>query len=147
MKTIILVMSILTSVTFSSLKAQDNDEVKNVPAKVKSEFAKLYPTVKDVKWSTEDSNYEGKFTYNMKEMSVQINNDGELVQKETYLKLSELPKPVQDYLSKNYAGVNFDEYSEVTDSKNVKHYQAESEDKILFFDSNGTFLKAEKNEE
>lgn len=139
-------LSLLTMTMFSSVNAQNKD-VKDAPAKVKSEFSKLYPKVKDVKWYTEDGNYEGKFTTDKMEMSVQINEKGELVQKEMYLKISQLPKTVQDYLNKNYAGVKFNEASEVTNAKNIKHYQAETKDKVLIFDNKGIFVKAEKNDD
>jgi hypothetical protein len=146
MKTIILSISLLTIAWFSPVNAQDKD-VKDAPAKVKSEFSKLYPNVKDVKWHLEDGNYEGKFTTDKMDMSVQISEKGELVQKEMYLKIAQLPKAVQDYLTKNYAGTKFNEASEVTNVKNVKHYQVETKEKVLIFDSKGTFVKAEKNDD
>jgi hypothetical protein len=148
MKAIILSLSLLTMTMFSSISAKDDDDdVKVAPAKVKTEFAKLYPTVKEVKWHTEDGNYEGNFTYNKKEMSVQITEKGELLQTEVYLKVTELPKAVQDYLTKNYKGEKFNEYSEVTDAKKVKHYQAETKEKVFIFDSKGIFVKEEKNDD
>jgi hypothetical protein len=148
MKAIILALCLLTMTIFSSFSVKVNDDdVKAPPAKVNSEFAKLYPTVKDVKWHTEDGNYEGNFTYNNKGMSVQISEKGELIQTEIYLKAIELPKALLDYITKNYKGEKFNEYSEVTDAKNVKHFQAETKDKVLVFNSKGTFVKEEKNDD
>lgn len=144
MKTIIFSMGLLFCICVSTANAQMG---KDVPAKVSSKFMALYPSVKDVKWHTEEGNYEGKFKYNNKEMSVQINEKGELLQTETYLKVTELPKPAQDYLIKNYAGAKFQEYSEVVNAKQVKHYQAETKDKVIIFDSKGTFMKTEDNDD
>jgi|ERR1035437_1768205 hypothetical protein len=146
MKTLILTVSMMGVLLISSGKAQNNDH-REAPAKVKSAFTKLYPQVKDVKWHTEEGNYDGKFNKDGKEMSVQINSKGELVQEERYLNISDLPKPIQDYLSKNYAGLKFNEVSEIINAKSVKHYQAESKDKLLIFYSKGKFIKTEKNEE
>ena len=139
----ILLMSLFTIVWFSSANAQEQKTI-NVPAKVKTEFAKLYPNVKDVQWEMEDGKYEGKFNYNNQSMSVQITPEGKLVQKETYLKISELPKAVQDYLAKNYAGTDFEKASKKTDAKGVLFYQAETKDKTLLFDAKGNFIKEEK---
>lgn len=146
MKTISFFIGLLFLAGLSTANAQMGS---TPPAKVTAEFAKLYPHVKDVKWHMEDGNYEGKFTSGKMEMSVQINEKGELVQKETYLKVSDLPKPAQDYLTKNYKGVKINEVSEVTNAKNVKHFQVEikEKDKVLIFDTKGTFTKAEDDDD
>lgn len=144
MKTISFFTGLLFLAGLSTVNAQMGS---TPPAKVTAEFVKLYPNVKDVKWHMEDGNYEGKFNSGKMEMSVQINEKGELVQKETYLKVSDLPKPAQDYLTKNYKGVKIDEVSEVTYSKNVKHFQVEIKGKVLIFDTKGTFTKEEKDDD
>ena len=77
-------------------------------------------------------------------MSVQITPEGKLVQKETYLEISGLPKAAQDYLAKNFAGVDFEKASKKTDAKGILFYQAETKDKTLLFDTKGNFLKEEK---
>ena len=135
MKKIFSLMSLLAIVWFSSANAQTN-----APEKVKAEFQKLYPKVKDVKWVMEDGNYLGIFTSDKKEMAVQINDKGELVQTETRLKISELPKTAQDYLTKNYPGVKFEKASEVMDETKAKRYEAISKDKSVVFDAQGNFL-------
>ena len=144
MKAINFLISIFLIACLIPVNAQSG---KEVPANVKAEFSKLYPTVKDAKWHKEEGNYEAKFKFETKEMSVQINGMGHLVQKEVYLKMTDLPKSAQEYLSKKYAGVKIDEVSEVTDSKNIKHYQVETKTKVVFFDTKGTFMKEEKNDE
>jgi len=143
MKKIIYLMSVLTIVIFSWASAQEQN--KDVPKNVTSAFSKMYPSVKDTKWHKEDGNYEAKFTDGGKEMSIQLNGKAELVQKEIYIKVSELPKAAQDYLTKHYAGVNFDEASQVTNAKGVKHYQAETKGKTVVFDAKGAFMKEEKD--
>ena len=144
MKTISFFIGLFFAVGLATVNAQMGS---TPPAKVTSEFTKLYPSVKDVKWHMEDGNYEGKFTSGNMSMSVQINPNGELVQKEKYLKVSDLPKPAQDYLTKNYNGVKIKEVSEVTNSKNTKHFQVEIKDKVLIFDTKGTFIKEEKDDD
>ena len=147
MKKNLLFMGLLITLLFSSVNAQEiNQGLKNedVPAQVKARFLKLYPSVKNIDWSLEDGKYEGKFNYNKQSMSVQITPKGKLVQKETYLKISELPKAVQDYLAKNYAGVDFEKASKKTDAKGILFYQAETKEKTLLFNSKGKFIKEEK---
>ena len=146
MKNIISLMSLLTIVWFSSAIAQEVNS-KKIPEKVSAAFAKNYANANDVEWQMEDGNYEAHFSYSNKHLSVQFNDKGEFVQKETYLKVSELPKAVQDYLAKHYAGVKFDEASEVVNAKDVVQYQVETKEKAVIFDSKGNFIKEEQEEE
>lgn len=135
MKKILVLMSAITLMWCSLASAQTT-----APEKVNAQFKTLYPNVKDVKWVMEDGNYLGLFTSDKKEMAVQINEKGDLVQTEKRLDISELPKASQEYLTKNYAGVKFDRASEVTDDSKVKRYQAVSKDKTVVFDADGKFL-------
>jgi hypothetical protein len=147
MKAIFYSLSLLIIIMSSSVKAQDNDEVKDAPAKVKSEFAKLYPTVKEVKWHGEEGNFEGNFLFNNKEMSVEMTEKGELVEVEITLKISELPKTVQDFIAKNYSGAKIDEISELRDEKNLRGFEVDTKEQLLIFDSKGIFVKAVKLED
>lgn len=135
MKNIFFLMSLCTIVWSSSVNAQTN-----APEKVKAQFKNLYPKVKDVDWVMEDGNYLALFKSDKKEMAVQINDKGELVQTETRLEMSELPKTAQDYIAKNYDGVKFDRAAEVIDDSKVKRYQVVSKDKTVVFDAKGNFL-------
>lgn len=145
MKTRIFLMSLLAIIGLSSADAQDI-ATKDVPAKVSTKFSRLYPNVRDVQWSMEEGKYEGKFNYNKQSMSVQLTTEGKLVQKEIYLKISELPKAVQDYLTKNYTGTEFEKASKKTDAKGILFYQAETKHKTLLFDSKGKFIREEESD-
>lgn len=146
MKRIIFLVGFLTVIGFSSANAQEQKTNGNVPKNISSAFEKMYPNVRNVKWEMEEGKYEGKFSMQGKSRSVQFNEEAGLVQKEIYLKVSQLPKNVQNYLSKNYAGVQFEKASEVTDAKGVKRYQAETKDKTVMFNAKGIFMKEEKGE-
>ena len=135
MNKIFSLMTLLVIVWFSSASAQTN-----VPENVKTEFKNLYPKVKKVDWVMEDGNHLAIFTSDKKEMAVQMNDKGKLIQTETRLEISELPKSAQDYLTKNYPGVKFERASEVLDEEKVKRYKAETREKTVVFDAQGNFL-------
>ena len=143
MKTIISMMTLIMFLSFSSANAQEQAG-KSTPANVKAAFAKLYPNVKDATWRMEEKAYEAKFTENGKEISVHFNKNGDYLEKEYYMKVSELPQTAQDYLTKHYQGVNITEASKIVTAKGVTLYEAETKDKDIMFDDKGNFTKEVK---
>jgi hypothetical protein len=140
----VMLMFVLSSSAFAQNKDQDKN-VKSVPEKVKAEFAKAYPNVKDANWVKEEGVYEAKFTSGGTQMGVHINNDGKIIEKEKFIKFGDLPKTTQDYLNKNYPGQQFGEISEITKtSTNKNYYEVEAKNKELMFDNNGNFMNHKK---
>jgi len=113
----------------------------DAPAAVKASFAKLYPNVTKVKWGKEDANYEAEFEVNKVETSCLFDVNGNLLETETEIAISALPKGISEYVAKNYAGEKIKEASKIVDSKNVTTYEAEVKDGDLLFDASGNFLK------
>ena len=138
-------MSVIMVVWLSSASAQKQAN-KNVPANVSAAFAKLYPNVKDAKWHKEEGYYEAKFMEDGKEMAVHLDRTGELLQREYYIKATELPQNVQNYLNEHYPKANYSEASKMVNPKGVIHYEVEVKEKELLFDQEGTFLKEEKED-
>ncbi len=119
------------------------------PAPVKASFAKLYPNITKVKWGKENANYEAEFEVNKVETSCLFDDKGSLLETETAIEVSALPKAASDYVSKNFPGEKIKEAAKIIDSKKVVTYEAEVNAGDLIFDSNGKFIKkvVEKKDE
>jgi len=138
-KTIFLLAIGFSVITANAQKLKEAD----VPAGVKATFTKLYPTAKVEKWEKEDVNYEAEFENNKVETSVLIGPTNNLLETETEIKVSELPKAVADYCTKNCAGKKIKEASKITDASGKVTYEAEVDEADYIFDSNGNFIKKE----
>ncbi|MFI5164269.1 MAG: PepSY-like domain-containing protein [Bacteroidia bacterium] len=113
----------------------------DAPAAVKTKFTSLYPGATKVKWKKEDANYEAEFEMNKTEMSCLFDATGNLLETETEIAVTALPKGVSDYVTKNYPGQKIKEASKIVDAKKVTTYEAEVKEGDLIFDANGNFLK------
>ena len=107
----------------------------------KAKFAKLYPNVTKVKWGKEDANFEAEFDMNKTEMSCLFDASGNLLETESEIETSALPKSAADYVAKNYPGQKIKEAAKIVDAKNVTTYEAEVKEGDLIFDDKGNFLK------
>src|ERR1035437_6489477 len=96
-----------------------------VPASVKAAFARQYPNIQSVKWEKEKGNYEAGFDFKKVETSVLIDPNGTILQAESEINVSELPKEVAEYISKNCSGKKIKEASRITDPKGVITFEAE----------------------
>ena len=142
MKKNIMTLALLTSVVcVNAQKVTDAD----VPAAVKTEFKSLYADVKEVKWEKEKSNYEANFSSGKTEMSVTITATGKLMETETSIDASALPKAATDYLTKNLPGKKIKEASSIKDASGKITYEAEVDEVDYTFDDKGNFLKKEKD--
>jgi hypothetical protein len=115
-----------------------------VPSAVKSAFQKTYPKVTRVKWEKEKGNYEANWGGKSSEdNSVQFTPKGELIEVMKAIPISQLPKPVVDYVRQHYKGAKITEAGKVTDAKGKLYYEAEVNKKDIVFDEKGNFVKAE----
>jgi hypothetical protein len=146
MKSIITVAALVLAgnVTLAQTKIKEAD----VPKAVLGSFQQNFKGAKVEKWEKEkNGEYEAEFTLNKQEQSANFSTDGKLLQTETEIKVSELPKAVSEYVTKNYAGYKISEAAKIVDPAGVISYEAEvekgKEEFDLIFDSNGGFLKKE----
>ncbi|MGZ3932663.1 MAG: PepSY-like domain-containing protein [Bacteroidia bacterium] len=151
MKTTLITMTALMIAWSASAQTVKETEV---PKPVLTAFAEHFKGAKAEKWEKEkDGNYEAEFDWNKTETSATFSAAGQLVETETELKTSELPKTVSDYVSKNYTGYKLAEAAKITDAAGKVFYEAEvkkgKEEMDLIFDANGTFVRkhAESGEE
>lgn len=120
----------------------------DVPPAVKAKFISLYPAKPDVKWEKEKNNYEAEFKQNKMEVSVLFEATGTIVQTETEISVSALPKAVIDYVSKNLPGKKIEEAVKITGAKGKITYEVEVGKADYLFDETGKFVsKEEDNEE
>jgi hypothetical protein len=97
--------SVLLSVLFLfsiSIIAQSKKE-NNVSFKVLSQFARLFPNVKDVKWDSYSGDFEGTFIEKGKQ-KVAIFKTDQLFATKTEIDKAALPELVKKHLTQKYKG-------------------------------------------
>ncbi|MGC4042026.1 MAG: PepSY-like domain-containing protein [Flavobacterium sp.] len=117
---------------------------KDVPAAVKNSFYKQFPKASSLKWDKEGTDYEASFKINGQDESVIFNNHGNLLETETAIKTSELPKKALDYLNINYKNKKIKEAAKIVNQKGESTYEAEVNGKDLLFDADGNLIRNEK---
>ena len=118
---------------------------KDVPKAVVAAFTKEYPSISDIDWSKDGSNYEAGYDSDYGDRSVTYNAAGNLIETEMDIEVSTLPAAVLEYVKKNYANSKVKEASKITDAKGNVTYEAEVKGRDLIFDSNGNFIKSMKD--
>jgi uncharacterized membrane protein YkoI len=137
---LMIVAAMITSLTFAQ-KLQEKD----VPAPVKTAFQKNFPQAKVEKWEKEGINFEAEFELNKSEQSVLFDAQGDIIETEIEIEISELPNGILDYVKKNYKGQSVKEAAKITDTKGTLTYEVEIKGMDLLFASNGKFIKEIKN--
>jgi hypothetical protein len=146
MKTIML---FLTGIFFSISFAQ-NLENKDIPQVVKDKFASSYTKTTHLKWTKEKSNYEASFRTGNKEMSVNFDEKGNIVETETEIKSSELPIEVRNSVSKDYSGYKITEAAKI-ESNGIITFETEvtrgKDKKDLIYDGLGVLKSKGKKDQ
>ena len=146
MKTKIIVVVLFFSFTVFAQNVK-------VPQKTKDGFAKLYPNVIKVKWGKEGKkDFEAEFTQNGQTISVVMNKNGELLETEADIDISDLPKGSSTNISEKHPGYKITEAAKIVDSKGVVTFEAEitkgDKREDLIFNADGKpFVKDKKQEE
>lgn len=110
----------------------------DVPSAVKDGFKKQYPAAKVESWEKEGANYEAEFDLNKAETSVVFDASGKLVETETEIAESALPKAVLDHISQTMPGKKIKEAAKIVDAAGKVMYEAEIDKKDYLFEENGT---------
>lgn len=122
-----------------------------LPKEVKNNFTKLYPKATEVKWDKEGKNYEASFKSDGKEISINLDAKGKVLETETIIETSQLPKGVEKYISDNYKDFKISEAAKIVDANGKISYEAEitkgKERKDLIFDVNGKPEKKDMEKE
>lgn len=135
MKTIVylLIGSLLTLPAFAGKL--------EVPAVVKTAFAKNFPNAKGVKWEKENGHFEAEFTLDKKEYAALFDTLGTLLETETEVAPGEIPGAAWEYTRLHFPGKKLKETSRITDANGLITFEIEVAGKDLIFDSTGNFLK------
>ena len=144
MKSIIITVAVIV-VSMNVASAQKVKE-SEVPKAVVTSFQTHFKGAKAEGWDKEkNGEYEAEFKMNKVEMSANFSAEGVLMETETEIAPSVLPKAATEYITKNYAGSKIEEAAKITDSANKVTYEAEvkhgKEEFELLFDASGNFTK------
>jgi hypothetical protein len=143
MKMYAFILWVATMPVVDSIFAQDL-KTSNVPKLVKSALKKKYPEATKVSWEKEKGNYEANWGGKSGEdNSVQFTPSGDFIEMVKAIPVSQLPKPVTEYVKDHYKGAKITEAGKVTDVNGKLSYEAEVNKKDIVFDENGKFIKAE----
>lgn len=135
-------------ILFATFAYADHDKdikEKDVPSEVKSAFQKQFPEAKKVEWEKEKSNYEAEFEVKKVEMSACYDKTGNLLETETEIAVTDLPKEAIAYVKEHCKGKKIKEASKSVDNKGVTTYEAEAKHGTMKFDSNGKFISCKKD--
>jgi hypothetical protein len=134
---------IVTLVAISTAYGNAQDiKASQVPAVVKSTFAKKYPEAQKVSWEKEKGNYEANWGGKSGEdNSAAFTPSGDFVEIVKAIPISDLPKAVAPYVKAHYNGAKIKEAGRVTDAAGKTMYEAEIKGGDLIFDENGNFIK------
>jgi len=146
--------SILLFVVFAlviSTSAQNKKDVK-ISEKAKSGFSKVYPVATDVKWQKEGKSYEVEFKQNGIATSVDIDAEGTIMETESTIAKTDLPKGVEEFVAKNHKGWAITEAAKIVDAKGNITYEAQvSKDKtkkdLMFTKDGKPIVKKESKSE
>lgn len=143
MKTSILIMAaaLLISLNFYG------QEVKDLPAGVKTAFIQKFPNATGVKWGKENAKeWEAEFKMDGKDYSANFDNAGGWMETEYKINNKEIPSSVTASIGKEFTGYKIDE-SEVSETAKGKVYEfvlIKGEVKMeAAFDLNGNLISKE----
>ena len=111
-----------------------------VPAAVIIGLNRTHPGV-SATWEREDADYEANFKEGNNAVSVIINSQGTILETETDIPVSELPKEAVLYLKTHYKGHAVKEASKIVKKNGEVNYEAMVKDRDVMFDVNGKYLK------
>lgn len=134
-------------VLLSSIDFAQSLETKDVPQMIQSKFKSGFSRAVNVKWNKENSIYKANFTSGKKKMSVNFDENGEIIQTETNIRINDLPVEVKESVSTNYPEYKITNAARIV-SKYAITFKAEvtTGKKImgLFYDEHGALLKINK---
>jgi hypothetical protein len=126
----------------ASSKAQDI-KVKDVPAAIRTTFAKQYPKATDVDWELKGGNYEVDFDLGKSDHKVTYATDGKVVSVEKELLKSQLPTSIAKAVKSKYPKGRVDGVTWISTAGKVT-YKVDIEgvpDVNAWYDASGKFLK------
>jgi hypothetical protein len=137
-------VNVIALIMVSLVSFAQKTKEQNVPQIVKNTLLQKFPKAKEIKWDKEGKNFEASFDLNNVDNSVLFSQEGKIVETETEIKVSQLPKNALQYLKDNYKNQKVKEVAKIVTEKGSLIYEAEIKGNDLFFDENGNFIKRDK---
>ncbi len=139
----VIALLLTTSIGFAQKKA---------PAEVQKAFTEKFPDAKSIKWEKEnDKNWEAEFKLAEKEMSAEFDANGNWLQTETSVSISDLPAGVMDAIKSTFEGYTADEAEMVETADGEVKYEVElkkgKEELEVLFSFDGSVLSRELEED
>jgi hypothetical protein len=135
---------ILIALSFGSVGFAQRIKETDVPADVKTSFSTIFRNTPVEKWRREEGYYLAEFMKGGSEVVVTLDPSGTWMQTKTHIALKALPQQVADYVSKNYSDKKIADAYRIDHSSGEITFIADIKDNMLYFNSDGAFIKAEK---
>ena len=142
MKNLLIVL--IAIMGFVGLHAQKKAGTVQAPAAAKEAFMKVHPHVTG-NWEKEGDNYEVEFKESGKSMSCVLTANGDILETETTIAVSELPAAVRSYIAQHYKAVKVTEAASIVKSDGSMLYEAEIKGKDVLFDAAGNVINSKKD--
>ncbi len=144
------IISLLTICQVSNAQVDNNKALNKfiiIPNEVTETFEKDFQNVDRVIWRKKDNIYEGEFILDGVESWASYNGDGKRMEIRITITNSELPDEVTNFITKYFNIKTIDNsvmiINEINEIKFEVRISINNEDKILFFDGRGNFIKIE----
>ena len=148
-KTMYLIAACLLGISLSLSACSKKIEV---PAKVQSQFTKMFPDASKVKWSKEsETEFEAEFRLAGEEASANFSMDGTWVETEKEISAKSLPSAVKNALDTQYKDYKTGEVAFTETAEGESFYEMElkkgKEEMIIHVSADGKVLKMETEED
>ena len=149
MKTLTIISSVIMILFFNSC---EKNIIKSgtVPNTIKSAFQSEHQSAKQVEWMKEGENFEVEYKENGLEKSILYDAQGNILETETEIIVSELLPAITDYIRQNYSDYKIEEASK-EESQESTFFELEIEGNNqeieVLFDSNGKFIEQKIEED
>lgn len=138
-------LSLFITFCIVSISAAQKIATENVPKAIQASFQIQFPKADNIQWEKEGLDFEADFKIEDKKMSALYDPLGNLKETELEISILELHSGILEYVSKNYSGQKIKEASKITKVDGTFTYEAELRGMDLIFDSEGVFVKEERD--
>ena len=147
MKPVFIILMFFSAITVSYAQRIKEEQV---PAIVKQALNQKYPGVTSKEWTKEKDVFEAEVILNSKECEVAFNANGEWLETEREIKVSELPAAVNNTIrTGEYKTWTIKEAELIESPQYAKAYEVElkknNEKVALLFSDDGNLIKTEKD--
>jgi hypothetical protein len=133
-----------------SVSAQQKPGTK-VPENVVKSFQSDHPKAQDITWDKEGVNYEANYKENNNSFSVVIDKEGQILETESEISISDLPPGTVKYINDNYKDYSLSGAAKIVDNKGNVKYEAEIKNgetsRDVMFGKDGKPFKSKKENE